>query len=189
MRRSTVAILAAMLAGGPAAAQNWQSHGWQWPQIDCAQAHIAIPGQTVCRQGPIAGVTGGYTVYQCAFEQWFAYAESPAGRGAVNVFMRQPGSADACYVNPFADSNAALNAFAALRNGSNRSSPTEAGGFPAVTFTSASGENCAGFLRYGARWQGGYTYSLRGIFCAPKGSPLSPTALQSFVNRIVVGTR
>ncbi len=189
MWRRTLPILAGLLLGGPAAAQTWQSHGQQWPEVPCTQAHISVPGEQLCRQGPIAGVDAAYTYRQCAFEQWYAYARPPAERGAVNVFMRQAGSDAACWVNPFGDPNAALNAFAIVRNAGNRSALAEAGGLSSIAFTSAAGESCAAFVRYGARWQGGYTYSLRGFFCAPKGSPLAPAALHGFVGAIVVNTQ
>ena len=113
--REAVVLILALAASGPAQAQHWSTHGQEWPQVDCARSHVTVPGQQLCRQGPLAGVNTAYSNNTCAFEQWYAYAQPPASHGAVQVFMLQPGTGPQCWVNKFSDPDAALTAFLAIR--------------------------------------------------------------------------
>ena len=72
------------------------------------------------------------------------------------------------------------------RNGTGWSDVNQIGGIYTASFTSAGGENCKAFLKYGPPWQGGLLWGVYGWLCVVQGNSVENRDLQSFVDALIV---
>jgi hypothetical protein len=53
-------------------------------------------------------------------------------------------------------------------------------------FTSAGGENCKAFAKFGPPWQSGSVWAVQGWLCGVQGQSVSDGDLKTFVDSLIV---
>ena len=71
-------------------------------------------------------------------------------------------------------------------NGTEWSELSQIGEIYMARFTSAGGENCRAFAKFGPQWQQGFVWEVRGWLCGVQGRSVSDGDLQPFVDSLIV---
>jgi hypothetical protein len=66
---------------------------------------------------------------------------------------------------------------------------SQIGGIYTARFTSAGGENCGAFAKFGPPWQQGFVWEVRGWLCGVQGQSVPDGDLQKFVDSLIVKTQ
>jgi hypothetical protein len=74
-------------------------------------------------------------------------------------------------------------------NGTGWSEASQIGDIYTARFTSAGGENCGAFAKFGAPWQQGFVWEVRGWLCGVQGQSVPDGDLQKFVDSLIVKTQ
>jgi hypothetical protein len=174
----------------PVAAQAPTSTGTaiEWPEVDCRAAKLTTTAsQPRCQRGPVFNPGGKqYTGYDCADEEWNVTARSPTNFGFAllyNVRALVPG----CAVSYPGGIAKALKGYPPFpTNGSGWSEVSQIGDISTARFTSAGGENCKAFAKFGPPWQHGFVWEVRGWLCGVQGQSVPDGDLQTFVDSLIV---
>ena len=174
IRRLLLASLGAFFvigSGEPAVAQS------QWLDVDCGAAKLTTTAsQPRCRRGAVSDSYGGSAqgAIDCAVEQWAVFTRSPANVGFARLTNLRT-LAPRCAVEFVRDIGTGLKG-QYMRGVCDRSEPScvladdttgwsdvsQIGDIYAAGFTSARGENCKAFAKYGPPWQRGFAWRLLG---------------------------
>jgi hypothetical protein len=156
---------------GEAAAQD----AYKWSDVDCAKSRIVMLPGTKCRTTNV--VSGGDTAAG-QFQQW-----SLEGTGSyVNVRLHEA-LAGGSYIYTKQTGTEYLKSRDSRAKGSpDMGNAARHGDADYYLFKASSGENCAGFRRYGPSRSVGYLWIMSGVTCAPKGSALTPAQATAFID-------
>jgi hypothetical protein len=161
----------------------------EWPEVDCRAAKLTTTAsQPRCQKGPVfnptARDTGGR--FDCADEGWNVTARSPTNFGFAllyNIRAVVPG----CAVTFPGGIAKALKGYPPFpKNGTGWSEVNQIGDIYTARFTSAGGEDCKAFAKFGPPWQHGFVWEVRGWLCGVPGNSVQDRDLQSFVDALVV---
>jgi len=157
----------------------------EWPEVDCRAAKLTTTAsQPRCQQGPVFNPSG--RAVDCADEEWNVTARSPTNFGFAllyNVRALLP----TCAVNFPGGIAKALKGYPPFPiNGTGWSEVSQIGDIYTARFTSAGGENCKAFAKFGPQWQQGFMWEVRGWLCGVQGNSVQDRDLQSFVDALVV---
>ena len=126
----------------------------------------------------------------CAFEGWNVSARSSTNFGFAQLInvralvfgcgirYRQGGIAAALKGGPTFPTD-----------GTGWSEVSQIGDIHTARFTSAGGENCKAFAKFGPPWQQGFVWEARGWLCGVQGNSVQDRDLQSFVDALIVKAR
>jgi hypothetical protein len=147
-----------------------------WADIDCARSRIVAPPGAICRTTNTAAgsdVAGGLSQ---------RHAVRALGRdGYVYVVMSEALGSTA-FIRTLKNEVEYLKLIdRRAADGSGWSSAMTPVGAAYNTFTSAEGEECVGFRRFGAQRAGGYEWVMSGLFCAPKGESARAAQITRFI--------
>jgi hypothetical protein len=169
----------------------------QWPEVDCGTAKLTTTAsQPRCQRGPVFETTGTSLDLDeahdnggqdCAFEGWNVSVRSPTNFGfaqlinaralvyGCGVRYRQGGMAESLKGGgPFPT------------NGTRWSEVSQMGDIYTARFTSAGGENCKAFAKFGPPWASGFVWAVHGWLCGVQGQSVSDGDLQAFVDSLIV---
>jgi hypothetical protein len=171
----------------------------EWPEVDCGTAKLTTTAsQPRCQRGPVfetsgtsldldeAHTNGGHG---CAFEGWNVSTHSPTNFGFAqlinvrNVRALVPGCG-VRYRRGIAESLKGGGPFPT--NGSEWSEVSQIGDIYTARFTSAGGENCKAFAKFGPPWQSGFVWAVHGWLCGVQGRGVSDGDLLAFVDSLIV---
>jgi hypothetical protein len=152
----------------------------QWPEVDCGTAKLTTTAsQPRCQRGPVFETTGSTLDngtldsggHPCAFEGWNVSVRSPTNFGFAQLInvralvygcgirYRQGGMAEALKGGgPFPT------------NGTGWSEVSQRGDIYTARFTSAGGENCKAFAKFGPPWASGFVWAVHGWLCGVQGN-------------------
>jgi hypothetical protein len=125
---------------------------------------------------------GARARFDCVGEQWNVFTRSPANFSFVhlnNLRALGPGRRVR-----FGDIGTVLKSM--LSKHATRWSDVSQIGDIYVSVTSARGQNCKVFAKYGPPWQARYPWTLEGRLCGAQGRAVSDGDLQSFVSSLIV---
>jgi hypothetical protein len=71
-------------------------------------------------------------------------------------------------------------------NGTGWSEVSQIGEIYTAHFTSAGGENCKAFAKFGPPWRSGFVWAVQGWLCGVQGQSVSDGDLQTFVDCLFV---
>jgi hypothetical protein len=174
----------------------------EWPEVDCRAAKLTTTASpTRCQRGPVFNDVGGsehYGFEDCAGEQWAVFTRSPANFGFARLANMRALVPSCSTRLGFGDIAAKLKT--PMRGVCDRSEPScvwandttgwsevsQIGDIYAASFTSARGENCKAFVKFGPPWGRGFAWGLRGWLCGAQGKSVSDGDLQTFVSSLIV---
>ena len=128
-----------------------------------------------------------YTGYDCADEEWNVTARSPMSFGFAllyNIRALVPGCAVRYRQGGIAEALKGGPTFPT--NGTGWSEVSQIGDIYAARFTSAGGENCKAFAKFGPPWASGFVWAVHGWLCGVQGQSVSDGDLQTFVDSLIV---
>ena len=205
IRRLLLASLGAFFvigSGEPAVAQIPAQS--QWLDVDCGAAKLTTTASPLrCRRAPAPFVEGARE--SCVGEWWEVYTHSPANLGFAHLnSVRALGQR--CSVRffkpdelerlglvappkelPLSDIGAVLKSMA--KDATGWSDVSQIGDIYTARFTSAGGENCNAFAKFGPPWQQGFVWEVRGWLCGVQGQSVPDGDLQKFVDSLIVKTQ
>jgi hypothetical protein len=202
IRRLLLASLGAFFVigfGEPAVAQSYP----QWPDVDCGAAKLTTTASPArCQRGPTFNDYAGGSEQgsvDCYGEQWAVFTRSPASFGFARLANLRA-LAPHCSVRLGFGEDIAAKLKIPMGGLCDRSEPScvwardtsgwsdvsQIGDIYAASFTSARGQNCKGFVKFGPPWGGGFAWGLRGWLCGAQGKSVSDGDLQSFVSNLIV---
>ena len=168
-----------------------------WPDVDCGTAKLTTTAsQPRCQRGPVFETTGTSLDldeahdnggYGCAFEGWNVSTHSPTNFGfaqlinvralvfGCGVRYRNGGIAEALKGGPTFPTN-----------GTGWSEVSQMRDIYTACFTSAGGENCQAFAKFGPPWASGFVWAVHGWLCGVPGNSVQDRDLQSFADALVV---
>ena len=169
----------------------------QWPDVACGTAKLTTTAsQPRCQRGPVFETTGTSLDLDeahdnggvsCALEGWNVSTHSPTNFGfaqlinvqalvfGCGVRYRNGGIAEALKGGPTFPTN-----------GTGWSEVSQIGDIYTARFTSAGGENCRAFAKFGPPWASGFVWAVHGWLCGVQGNSVQDRDLQSFVDALVV---
>jgi hypothetical protein len=175
----------------------WLTASAQWPEVDCGTAKLATTAsQPRCQRGPAFETTGTSLDldeahdnggHGCVFEGWNVSTHSPTNFGfaqlinvrdlvfGCGVRYRNGGIAAALKGGPTFPTN-----------GTGWSDVSQMGDIYTARFTSAGGENCRAFAKFGPPWASGSVWAAHGWLCGIQGNSVQDRDLQSFVDALVI---
>ena len=200
IRRLLLASLGAFFvigSGEPAVAQFHP----QWQDVDCGAAKLTMTASPLrCRRAPAPFVEGARE--SCVGEWWEVYTRSPANFGFAHLNSVR-GLGQRCSVRffkpdelerlglvappkelPLSDIGAVLKSMA--KDATGWSDVSQIGDIYDASFTSARGQNCKAFVKYGPPWEAGFAWTLNGRLCGAQGKSVSDGDLQSFASSLIV---
>jgi hypothetical protein len=161
----------------------------EWPEVDCRAAKLTTTAsQPKCQKEPV----GNYTArdasgrFDCADEDWNVTVRSPTNFGFAllsDVRALVPGCA-VRYPKGIAETLKGGPAFPS--NGTGWSEVSQIGDIYTARFTSAGGENCKAFAKFGPPWQHGFVWAIHGWLCGVQRQSVSDGDLQTFVDSLIV---
>jgi hypothetical protein len=161
----------------------------EWQEVDCRAAKLTTTAsQPRCQRGPAIQPTGKVPGggYDCVDELWNVTARSPTNFGfalLINVRALVP----LCAVRyPGGIAEALKGGPAFPTNGTGWSEVSQIGDIYTARFTSAGGENCKAFAKFGPPWQHGFVWAVRGWLCGVQGQSVPDGDLQTFVDSLIV---
>jgi hypothetical protein len=161
----------------------------EWPEVDCRAAKLTTTAsQPRCQKGPVSNPSGRDTSgrFACADELWNVTARSPTNFGFA-LLINVPALVNACAVTYGSHIAEALKGGPTFpTNGTGWSEVSQIGDIYTARFTSAGGENCRAFAKYGPPWQHGFVWAVRGWLCGVQGRSVSDGDLQAFVDSLIV---
>lgn len=198
IRRLLLASLGAFFVigfGEPAVAQSYP----QWPDVDCGAAKVTTTASPLrCRRGPVSNDYGKAAEgpIDCVVEQWAVFTRSSASFGfarlanlralALNCGVRFGDIGTVLKVPMQGVCDPSEPSCVWARDTSGWSDVSQIGDIYAASFTSARGENCKAFAKFGPPWQRGFAWGLRGWLCGAQGKSVSDGDLKSFVSSLIV---
>jgi hypothetical protein len=163
----------------------------EWQEVDCRAAKLTTTAsQPRCQRGPAFETTGSTLDsggHDCAVEAWNVTARSPTNFGfalltnlralvyGCGVRYRQGGIAAALKGGPTFPTN-----------GTAWSKVSQIGDIYTARFTSAGGENCKAFAKFGPPWGVGFAWAVHGWLCGVQGQSVSDGDLQTFVDSLII---
>jgi hypothetical protein len=166
----------------------------EWPEVDCRAAKLTTTAsQPRCQRGAVFETTGTTLdsgdsgLSDCAVEGWNVSARSPTNFGfaqlinvqalvyGCGVRYRQGGIAEALKSGPTFPTN-----------GTGWSEVSQIGDIYTARFTSAGGENCKAFAKFGPPWASGFVWAVHGWLCGVQGQSVSDGDLQTFVDSLII---
>jgi hypothetical protein len=160
----------------------------EWQEVDCRAAKLTTTAsQPRCQRAPAFEPPASPPRRYCTIEGWNVSARSPTNFGfallsnigapllGCDVRYRQGGIAKALKGGgPFPT------------NGTGWSEVSQIGDIYTARFTSAGGENCKAFAKFGPPWQSGFVWAVQGWLCGVQGQSVSDGDLQTFVDSLIV---
>jgi hypothetical protein len=159
----------------------------QWLDVDCGAAKLTTTASPLrCRRGPVFNDSGKAAVgpIDCVVEQWAVFTRSSASFGfarLANLRALRP----SCRVR-FGDIGTVLKSQYMTKDTTGWSDVSQIGDINAASFSSARGENCKAFAKFGPPWPSGFAWVLHGWLCGPQGKSVSDGDLQSLVSSLIV---
>jgi hypothetical protein len=161
----------------------------EWPEVDCRAAKLTTTAsQPRCQQGPVFNPSGrgGGSRVDCADEEWNVTARLPRNFGFALLYNIRA-LVPTCAVNFPGGIAKALKGYPPFPiNGTGWSEVSQIGDIYTARFTSAGGENCRAFAKFGPPWQQGFVWEVRGWLCGVQGQSVSDGDLQAFVDSLIV---
>jgi hypothetical protein len=164
----------------------------EWQEVDCRAAKLTTTAsQPRCQRGPVFNPSGRATSgqFDCADEQWNVTARSSTNFGFALLYNIRA-LVPTCAVNWPGGVAKALKGYPPFPiNGTGWSEVSQIGDIYTERFTSAGGENCKAFAKFGPPWQQGFVWEVRGWLCGVQGQSVPDGDLQKFVDSLIVKTQ